>query len=177
MSERERPWSFPVTIDEIPETGRHFDLEADERARAAIAALAGVAGVPLLRAGFDVARHGSGGLEVSGTVTAQVDQICVVTLEPTRSTIEEPVALTFAPPPHGEVGRVEVPIDGDGPEPLVNGTVDLGGIAAEFLVLAIDPYPRRPGAVFEAPAVPDDPSAHPFAALAALKGQKPAGGG
>ena len=38
----------------------------------------------------------------------------------------------------------------------------------EFLMLAIDPYPRKPGATFDAPKVGDD-APHPFAALAALK--------
>ncbi|MND03201.1 hypothetical protein D3C83_229160 [compost metagenome] len=52
---------------------------------------------------------------------------------------------------------------------LHGGTVDLGALAAEFLVLGIDPYPRKPGASFEAPATADDPAAHPFATLAALK--------
>jgi len=54
------------------------------------------------------------------------------------------------------------------PETLVDGVVDLGVVATEFLMLAIDPYPRKPGAVFEPPQNPDAGS-HPFAALAALR--------
>ena len=42
----------------------------------------------------------------------------------------------------------------------------LGNI--EFLILAIDPHPRKPGAFFEPPAASADES-HSFAALAALK--------
>jgi uncharacterized metal-binding protein YceD (DUF177 family) len=177
MSERQRPWSFPVTVDEIPETGRHFDIAADESTRAAIAALAGVEGIPALCARFDVARYGRGGVAVTGNVAAQVDQICVVTLEPLRSAVEEPVDLTFAPQGArpAEVKRVEVTIDQEGPEPLRDGKVDLGVLATEFLILAIDPYPRKSGVAFEPPAEPDDPSAHPFAGLAALKRGKPAG--
>ena len=53
-------------------------------------------------------------------------------------------------------------------EELVDGAIDLGAIAIEFLILGIDPYPRKADAVFEAPAAGDDPAAHPFAALAAL---------
>ena len=46
--------------------------------------------------------------------------------------------------------------------------LDLGAIATEFLILGIDPYPRKAGVEFAPPAVEnDDP--HPFAALAALK--------
>ena len=50
----------------------------------------------------------------------------------------------------------------------VDGTIDLGAIATEFLILGIDPYPRKPGIVFDAPRT-GEASGHPFAALAALK--------
>ena len=50
--------------------------------------------------------------------------------------------------------------------------IDLGAVATEFLILGIDPYPRKPGAVFEAPAAGEG-GGHPFAALAALKKGRP----
>ena len=63
--------------------------------------------------------------------------------------------------------RVEVtPIDA--PEPLIGNSVDLGAIASEFLMLAVDPYPRKAGVAFEPPAKEAD-TGGPFAALAALK--------
>ena len=46
--------------------------------------------------------------------------------------------------------------------------IDLGALATEFLLIGIDPYPRKPDATFQAPEVEDD-STRPFAALAALK--------
>ena len=60
----------------------------------------------------------------------------------------------------------EVP---DPPEPFVNGVIDLGRLATDALFLAIDPYPRRPDAVFEPLAEVKDPAAHPFAALKTLQ--------
>jgi hypothetical protein len=57
----------------------------------------------------------------------------------------------------------------DPPEVLQHGSIDLGALAVEFLLLGIDPYPRKPGVSFEPPRVVDDPAAHPFAVLAALK--------
>ena len=62
----------------------------------------------------------------------------------------------------------------DAPEPLVGNAIDLGAIATEFLILGLDPYPRKPDVVFETPPAGDEP-AHPFAALAGLK--KGQGGG
>jgi hypothetical protein len=50
---------------------------------------------------------------------------------------------------------------------LLDGAIDLGALAIEFLILGIDPYPRKPGAKFEPPQdLKPDPG--PFAALAGL---------
>ena len=43
------------------------------------------------------------------------------------------------------------------------------GVATDALFLAIDPYPRKPDAVFEPLIVAEDPEDHPFAALKALQ--------
>jgi uncharacterized metal-binding protein YceD (DUF177 family) len=175
-----RPWSVPVKRGDVPETGRHFDLTPDRAVREAVARLAGIVDLPRLEATFDVTLHGHGGLRVVGRVSATVGQLCVVTVEPIESEIDEPIDLVFLPSaassPGGPAdGEIEVPAD-DEPEMLVNDTVDLGAIATEFLVLGIDPYPRVPDAVFEAPAAGDS-SARPFAALAALKDKKNRGEG
>lgn len=175
-SKPERPWSVPVTAHEVPLTGRCFELAADEAARTAIAKSAGLRALPRLEAAFEVARRGDR-LHVAGRVSASVGQVCVVTLEPVDNEIDEPIDLVFvtAAPAAAEgsgKGVVEVsPDDGPEIEPLVNETVDLGAIATEFLLLGIDPYPRKPDAVFDAPA-PDDPSTHPFAALASLRKER-----
>lgn len=167
-----RPWSVPVAIHDIPEAGRRFELVADEATRAAMATAAGVNGVPRLVASFDVTQHGKDGLQVVGTISATVTQTCVVTLEPVENTIEEVADLLFVPD-DGKQSAPEAQEMGeeadDGPEPLVNGTVDLGAMAVEFLILAVDPYPRKSGVVFEPTTAGDAEAAHPFAALAALK--------
>ena len=48
------------------------------------------------------------------------------------------------------------------------GVVDLGTLAVEFLILGLDPYPRKPGAVFQAPQE-TAAGEGPFSALAALQ--------
>ena len=57
----------------------------------------------------------------------------------------------------------------DPPEPIENGIIDLGRLATDALYLAVDPYPRKPDAVFEPLVEAPDPEDHPFAALKALK--------
>jgi Large ribosomal RNA subunit accumulation protein YceD len=170
----ESPWSVPITLDEVPETGRHVEFVADERVRTAVAKLAGLRALPRLSASFDVARRGRDGLHVAGQVSATVGQDCVVTLDPVDSEIEEPIDIVFSPNALAAATEVlkedeDAEVSGeDGVEPLIGGTVDLGVLATEFLILGIDPYPRKPDAVFEPPPSADD-GGHPFAALAALK--------
>jgi Large ribosomal RNA subunit accumulation protein YceD len=173
------PWRVPVVQADVPQAGLHFDLVADEGVRAAVAELAGVAALPRLDASFDVSLHGRGGLHVSGRVSATVGQICSVTLEPIENEVSEGVDLVFVPAAaewgdRDEGREVQVSLE-DAQEPLINGTVDLGALATEFLILGIDPYPRKSGSVFQAPAHGED-AARPFSVLAALK-ERGRGGG
>jgi uncharacterized metal-binding protein YceD (DUF177 family) len=171
MTGANRPWSVPIRLDEVPETGLHMDIAADGGVRAAVAATAGVNEVPQLAAAFDVARHGRDGLRVVGTVSARVRQTCVVTLDPVENEIEEQIDLVFVSPSALAAVASEVNLVAEAveqPEAMVDGVVDLGAVATEFLVLGIDPYPRKPGVVFEPPQSADAGS-HPFAALAALR--------
>jgi hypothetical protein len=167
MTKSHAAWSVPIRLDDVPEAGRRIDIEADAAACAAVAAAAGVDGVTRLHAGFDLARRGRDGLRVVGTVSATVRQTCVVTLDPVENEIAEEIDLVFAPLT-GTRGNVAAADMSEAPEPLVDGVVDLGAIATEFLVLGVDPYPRKAGAVFEPPASADA-GGHPFAALAALR--------
>ena len=162
---------MPIAVDEIPESGRRIELAADADTREAIARLAGVSALPRLEAGFDLTRHGRDGLRVVGRVSATVGQTCVVTLEPLQNEVDEAVNLLFTPQLNPKPAPAEGPrsIDADEPpEALRDGVVDLGAVVLEFLILGIDPYPRKPAAVFAAPPA-GDAGAHPFAALAALK--------
>jgi hypothetical protein len=177
------PWQVPVGAEDIAENGQHFDLVADEEARAGVARMAGLRDLSRLEAKFDVTRHGIGGLRVVGRVSAAAGQTCVVTLEPIVNEIDEEIDLVFAPQPAspgppGEGkrrGEADDKVAKKGtaeqareePEPLIAGHIDLGALATEFLILGLDPYPRKPGAVFEPPQVAKGDDT-PFAALASL---------
>ena len=171
MQKTSSPWSVPVAVEDIPDTGLHIEIEAPAAARAALAELAGLRELPQLSAVFDLTRQGSA-VHVRGQVSARVGQTCVVTLEPIESTLEEPVDLKFAPAGGAEAGpKATGKRAGSGdelPEPLIDGSLDLGALATEFLILGVDPYPRKAGAQFAPPKV-EDAGEHPFAALAALK--------
>jgi uncharacterized protein DUF177 involved in 23S rRNA accumulation len=169
-------WSFPVALADVPDTGRRVDFSADERTRDEVAKVAGVIGLPRLEASFDLTKHGRDALRAVGRVVARVRQNCVVTLDPIESEVDEPIDVVFteagdaAEKPKGAAYQS---VDAnDPPEAMRGGVADLGAVATEFLLLGIDPYPRKEGVTFDAP-VESDPSANPFAALAALKNENP----
>ena len=176
MVEGADPWRVPVAVVQIPETGLHRDIAADQRECEALAEVGGLREILSVTASFDVASKGGGRFHVVGRVQARVGQTCVVTLDPIETEIDEPIDLIFAPPEQipdladlvDEAAESEVDIP-DPPEAIVNGVIDLGRLATDALFLAIDPYPRKADAVFEPLVEVADPEDHPFAALKALR--------
>jgi uncharacterized metal-binding protein YceD (DUF177 family) len=175
------PWRVPVAVEKIPDTGLHRDLEADQATRAAVADVGGLREVLSVQASFDVTPKSGGRYHVAGHVRARIGQTCVVTLDPMESDIDEPIDLIFVPP--DQIPEMAALVDeaqesdrssdedtSDPPEPIENGIIDLGRIATDALYLAVDPYPRKPDAVFEPLVEAPDPEDHPFAALKALQG-------
>ncbi len=162
-------WSVPVAVDDLPDTGGHYELSADAQARAAVAKIADLPGVTELQATLDVVRRGAG-VQVSGEVTARVVQNCVVTLEPIENDVRETVDLLFAEQSETEpdAGPRRRKKGDEPPEPLVGGVIDLGALATEFVILGLDPYPRKAGAEFAPPAL-EEGRENPFQALEALK--------
>jgi uncharacterized metal-binding protein YceD (DUF177 family) len=170
------PWRVPVAVEKIPDTGLHRDLEADQATREAAADVGGLRAVLSVRASFDVTPMRGGRFHVTGHVRARIGQTCVVTLEEIESDIDEPIDLIFAPP--DQIPEMAALVDEaeesdedtpDPPEPIENGIIDLGRLATDALYLAVDPYPRKPEAVFEPLVETPDPEDHPFAALKALQ--------
>jgi uncharacterized metal-binding protein YceD (DUF177 family) len=176
MTGKADPWSVPVLVAQRPDTGLHREIEADRAIRDAMADVAGLREVLSASASFDLTPKNGGRVHVAGHVRARVGQTCVVSLDPIENDIDEAIDLIFAPPEQipelsdlvDEAAESDVEIP-DPPEPIVNGVIDLGRLATDALFLAIDPYPRKPGAVFEPLVEAADPEDHPFAALKALR--------
>jgi hypothetical protein len=177
MTERANPWSVPVAVVQIPDTGMHREIDTNLSERSALAELGGLREVRSANASLDLTPMREGRVHVIGRVRARIGQTCVVTLDPIENDIDEAIDLIFAPPEQipaladlvDETAESDAEIP-DPPEPIVAGMIDLGRLATDALFLGVDPYPRKPGAVFEPPAVPADPADHPFAALKVLQG-------
>ena len=169
------PWRAFVLVVQIPDDGLHRDIEADEATRSAMAETAGLRDISSARASFDLMPRSGGRVHVVGRVQAKVGQTCVVTLDQIENDIDEEVDLIFAPGEQiFEIAQPAASDDGPGevaepPELIENGIIDLGRLATDVLYLAIDPYPRKEGAVFEPQVASRDPEDHPFAALKSLQ--------
>jgi uncharacterized metal-binding protein YceD (DUF177 family) len=113
------------------------------------------------------------GVEVDGHVTADVVQTCVVSLVPVDERIDETFTIRYTrEAPRAPRPDEEFVLDADMPDPpdLLEGpTLDLGSVAEEQFALALNPYPRAPGAELPAEASdPGDAADSPFAVLSAL---------
>jgi uncharacterized metal-binding protein YceD (DUF177 family) len=163
-------FSRPYRIDTIGDRPRRIEIEANEEERTALARRFGLLGIDRLAADLTVHREASG-IVAEGRVEAAVGQACVVTGEPVPATINEAVALRFVEEDAPAEEEVELSGDALDTMPIEGGTIDLGEAAAETMALALDPFPRAPGAeeALREAGVLREEEAGPFGALAGLK--------
>ena len=156
--------SRPFSIERMGEAAR-VTVDADEAERAAIAARLGIESVADLGCRFELRRWEGATVQALGTLRARVRQVCVVSLESFDSDVAEDFEVRFVPE-----GAESDEIDFDAPDeiPYSGAVIDLGEAAVEQLALALDPFPKKPGA--EIPAEAQEQAEHPFAKLRRLQG-------
>lgn len=187
------PISRLQAVDTISSAGIRIVIDATEAERKATAKLLGILVVDQLHAVLTATREGDR-IRVLGLVKAVAQQACVVTLDPVIEQLSEPVEVVFAPreeaealmrkaglPDEDDLDKLDLndidisAIDLDMlnnpdalPEPIIGGSIDFGQIAYDAVAVGLDPYPRKPGVVFEPPPEPEG-FGSPFGALKALK--------
>jgi uncharacterized metal-binding protein YceD (DUF177 family) len=177
-------FSHVVEVDRIGPQGLQIRLEADQAARIALARQLRILNVLSLTADLTLAPEAQAGhYRLTGQIDADVEQACVVSLEPVGQRISEVFLRRFGPEtptaPGADLGEDEAewldPDADDPPDPIGGGGIDVGAVVAEELALGLDPYPRKPGA--EVPdsyrqSAEEGSKISPFAALAKLKTAK-----
>lgn len=154
----------PLVLAHVPAGGQALRLEADPEQCAALARRMGILAVHSLTAELTLRPVEQGRIAVTGRLRAEVEQECVVSLEPVRQRVEEDVAWRLLPDGMEPSDGDDDPDDIEGP----GGVADVGEALAQQLSLALDPYPKAPGA--RRPDDPGDTGPHgPFAMLAKLK--------
>lgn len=168
-------FSRPVKIEEITAQGIERAIEASATERAALAERLDILAVHELSAVLRLWPTELG-LEVDGHLEGVVEQSCVVTLEPVKSEVASDFTVRYISPHIEAAGQAGEELDplGEDIEPLPTDAIDIGELAAQYLSLALDPYPRKSGAEVKHPMVLDEePSAssrpNPFAVLKKLR--------
>ena len=160
------PLSRLVDVANVPPHGTAVQVVATEEECTALARDFKLPAIRSLTGDYRLSGSAKG-IHVAGTVTADITQVCVVTLDEFDSILTEEVEVDFAEPrgmpaePPTEMHEYEPP------DEIVNGQIDLGALTAEFLALGLDPYPRKPGVDFTYEG--EERNESPFAALGKLK--------
>lgn len=138
-------FSRPVALARIPPEGRREALRATPAECAALALRFGIPAVNRFAAELLLRSEPGGGVSIEGRITADVVQDCVITLEPVVQKVADRVILRILGPGEMASDDPESPDEIDAP----GGVADLGEAMAEQLSLALDPYPRAPGATLD----------------------------
>jgi uncharacterized metal-binding protein YceD (DUF177 family) len=173
-SSKSLEFSRRLAVESLPDAGLSLKIAANASERESLAKLNDLVAIENLEADFTVKPKDGSKIGVTGTFRAQVIQTCVVSLEPFESEIEAEIEVDFASDEAAAQALAEDRPDHEQPEapdPIIDGMIDLGALTAEFLVLSLDPYPRRPGVRFESQDIGGkaDAPVSPFAALGKLK--------
>ncbi len=155
----------PVPADRVGALGLTVNVDATRAECDAIARRLLVPSVESVHCTWVLRSAPAGCIEADGSLRAHLHHECVVSLDPFAAEIVEEFAVRFVPA--GQESE-----DGDDPdEPdeltIENGILELGEATVEQLALALEPYPRKPGAVL--PAELSDAPSNPFATLAKLR--------
>lgn len=163
-------FSRPERVDTISERERVVEVEARPAEREALAARFDLLAVERLAASFTVRREPAG-LTARGRVTADVVQACSITGEPVAVQVDEQADLLFVPA--GPAAEDEVELSADALDTIIyqGSKIDLGEAAAETMALALDPFPRAPGAerALREAGVLTEEEARPLGKLAGLR--------
>jgi uncharacterized metal-binding protein YceD (DUF177 family) len=173
-------FSRPVPADAVGSQPQVRRISAEPEERRQLADRFGLLALDSLSADLELNRHAGDIIRLSGRLRADVVQSCVVTLLPVPAHIEMDFEVSYSQTA-GEAMEVDLdPLAEEGPEPLIDGEIDLGEAVAQQLAVALDPYPRAPGAAWPQTDngmadIGAGPVRRPFAGLEALKkrGKRP----
>jgi uncharacterized metal-binding protein YceD (DUF177 family) len=176
------PFSQSYNLARLGQTGDEVVITADADQRAAIAAWSEVLSLESFTVRISLSTLAPAQFGLDCVLTADVTQACVVTLEPVPAHIEHRFhrELHFngpsrRKPANDKVGGESTPDlvigteEEEGPEVIDSLHYDLAGPVLEEYVLALEPYPRCPGAEFAPKTTDSDPPSNPFAVLKGLK--------
>lgn len=159
--EIEYEWSFPVMAEDIGTTPARYQIKPDADQTAALTERFDLLGLKNVTGDLTLVRERGVVIHVTGKLSADVTQKCVATLEPVDAHVEDEFEAFFTDNTtaipfvraRAEIkakqgdAEVEMVDERDAPEAIEpDGTINLGELVAQYLSLALDPYPRSANA-------------------------------
>lgn len=169
------PFAINFDLSRLPEAGTDVPLSPTAKERAGLARWAGVDSLEALKGSVHLKKLGAGHFSYEARFTAEIVQPCVVTLEPVRTHIEREFKRLFQIDENARktsekrIVQLSSKAEEEDVETLSSPVLDIAAPVLEELSLAIDPYPRAPGAAFQAPSDEKGSADTPFAVLKSLK--------
>jgi uncharacterized metal-binding protein YceD (DUF177 family) len=133
----------PIEVVRIGAAEAHYDIAASETERAALARRFGLLSLDRFEARVTLRRVPGGMVRMHATLSADLVQTDVVTLDPVPGHVEDDFILLFAEEA-SDAGALDP--EAELREPIADGRIDIAEAVAQQLSLAIDPYPRAQGA-------------------------------
>lgn len=165
--ENAQEWSCIIEADTIGDAPIKLEIGPSASETAMLEKRLGLLKIYSLKAALDIRRNpGNMVIYISGTIDADIEQRCVVSLEQVHQKIHDNFEAWFADKTQAvsftkakrermslkEKGEQPVLEEQDDPEPIINGAIDLGELVTQYFSLALDPYPRSEGAAYEGKA-------------------------
>ncbi len=172
---RPHPWPHPMRVGTLKRAvDIPVDLQSDKQECATIAEFMGLHGIASLRFKGKLVAEDDEGWVLTGRLTANLTQRCVVTLSPLPVRIDQKIVRHLVP--SFSAGTIDLDPEDEDEADEFDDVIDPGVIALEELALALEPYPRGLESELETTvAAPPgsqpltDEALKPFAGLAALK--------
>ncbi|MFP4098454.1 MAG: YceD family protein [Alphaproteobacteria bacterium] len=177
-------WSEHISAEDIGDKPLKLDITLPPESEPVLCNRLDLYAIDYMKVHYNISRNPvSKVIHVAGKINAEVQQRCVVTLEPVAEHIEDEFEAWFAQPSDAvsftkaRIERMspqeknEQPMleECDDPEKIIDGKIDLGELATQHLSLSLNPYPRKEEAVHDNQDKPltdnQEMYKNPFAAL------------
>lgn len=159
-------------LNELTQAGRDIEFVAEPEERAALTEWAGVRAVKAFSGKATLRRLSTTRFAIRASFEAEIEQTCVVTLEPMTSQLSGELSreLFYCEAADSEGGELTLAAgDDDAPDTVTSYKYDVCLPLLEEFSLSINPYPRKEGAVFAEKTGESKERNNPFAALKVLK--------
>ncbi len=161
----EQEWSYFIASEKINIKPQTIKISPPKEVINALCKRLNLYDIGRLEANIKLQRNNvSKVIHINGKIEAEVTQKCVITVDPVVEKVRTEFDAWFSEPNRAvsfskakrerlsPSEQKELPIleEKEDPEEVVDGKIDLGELVVQYLSLALNPYPKKEGACFDA---------------------------